>query len=307
MTEKNEMVKFGEAFRGYSKKDVNEYITKLSIDFAKQAEHFEEQLSHAAREVEAEKEKTREISAKMDELACELYLYSAKYSDEKLARTNAEDKLDTLACELYSSSVRYSGEKHARKNAEDKLDALACETYSYITREKNSAEAKEAETALLLEKVNARVDEILALTKEKCDEIIAGALEEAEKIRAEAASEADSTRQQAREMLRDVSDKYCENVRTFASDAKMAVDALVRDLNSKGEEFASKIGAVNVSGEAGTGKPETNGEEPSVVEENPKEEKLPEEIATSLESMNEKIDAFTKNTIASIKIYGKRK
>ena len=80
------MVMLKSALGGYSKKDVNKYIEKISLDCARREDELKAEAENQRRAVSDAKQRTEELSRMLDELACEAY------SSENVALEAKKDK-----------------------------------------------------------------------------------------------------------------------------------------------------------------------------------------------------------------------
>lgn len=300
MGEVDNTVMFREAFVGYSKKDVNKYLEKISGDFMRREEEHEELLSRVRRELDEEKKKNSEIAARLDEMACEVYACGMKAEEagaviEKLKAERAElnVKLDEMACEAYASQERESQIKTAT--------AELCGRIAELEARPDTQQL----TDELYAKMNGRIDEMLSAAQTRGDEIIANARREAENIRAQADTETQLISDKMKNIYKDAATEYYDEVTQFAEEIKCAVNALLRDIGTKSAEFNGKIDYMRLESEnaarssgvvAGTAaeiseKPH-DGQKQETAKESPKKKEL--------HSLDEKIENFFRNAMSQI-------
>lgn len=296
MAENERMKKFRGSIGGYAKKDVNGYIEKISLDFSNQCGEYEEKLSKAERETASEREKNRDLSKRIDELACEAYENGIKYSSEKLAREEAETKLDELAFEVYSHTEK---EKELCKTAEELRKKV--EKYELAYGDDLPED--------ILEIINSRAEEMLSAAKEKCDSMINEAREEADRIRAEAEESADKSKERMRAECKDAATEYYDEVLSFAQDIRVALNTLMCDISRRGEELGQRIDYMRLENENSARK------EGAVIESLPEKsgpktdlpEKKSSKVTVSFSSIDKKLEAFVKNAISAINDFRDKK
>lgn len=284
------MVMFRGALGGYSKKDVNEYIEQISLGFGKKEAEYEEKISRLEREISEEKAKEEELAKRLDELACEAYGNAVKFAAEQDNRAAAEAKLDELACEAYSAQLR-------EEQLKSTIEGLCARIADY---EKNSAENASNE---LLEKVNLKVDEMIAAANAKCADMISAARDEADAIRAEAEDDAEKTKDKMKRIYKDAASEYYEEVLSFAQDIRTSVGSLLHEISARSEEFNQKIDYMRLESENAATKEGLVIEAPAESEPKPEikpSEKSPKKMTISISSINEKIESFFKGAIDRI-------
>lgn len=290
MNSDERMVMFRGALGGYSKKDVNEYIERISLGFGKKEAEYEEKISRLEREVADEKAKSDELSKRLDELACEAYENAVKYAGEKEKRIASEAKLDELACEAYDAQLREAQLKAT-------IEGLCARIAGY---EKNSAENASKE---LLEKVNMKVDEMISAADAKCADMISAARDEADAIRAEAEDDAEKTREKLKRIYKDAASEYYEEVLSLAQDIRTSVGSLLHEISARSEEFNQKIDYMRLESE-NAAIPEGVVIEPrresDTQDGNKPADKSPRKMTISISSINEKIESFFKSAIDKI-------
>ena len=300
MGEKERMVKFRGSINGYLKKDVNEYIEKITLDFEEQTRGFEERLSRVERELAAEKEKNAETAARLDEMAIEAYTAQKTADDEKRKRVAAEKMLEEMTVEAYSAQER---EAELKESAVGLCARIAGYERELADRQEPSEE--------ILSKINVKIDEMMAAANEKCAEILAEANEEADRIKAEAENEAFATREKMKNIYKDAASEYYEEVLNFSQDIRTSVAALLHSIQVKGEELEGRIDYMRLESENAAK------EQGIVVDGTPAEKPKSEERLTaaektakttiSLNIIDEKIENFFKNAINKINGFKDRK
>ena len=300
MSEKERMIKFRGSINGYLKKDVNDYIEKITLDFEEQSRSFEERYSRLERELNAEKEKSAGLAARLDELAVEAYKAQRAFEDEKQKRVSAESMLDEMTVEAYSAQER-----------EAKLKESAAGLCARIAEYENELAQKQEPSEELLQKMSEKVDEMINAANEKCAAMLAEANEEADRIRSEAENEAFATREKLKNIYKDAASEYYEEVLSFSQDIRTSVAALLHSIQVKGEELEGRIDYMRLESENAAkeqgividGEP---AEKPGLAEQPHTAEKATK-TTISLNLINEKIENFFRNAINKINEFKDRK
>ncbi|MBQ9510237.1 MAG: hypothetical protein IJR55_00830 [Clostridia bacterium] len=292
MGEKERMVKFRGSINGYHKKDVNEYIEKITRDFEEQSRGFEERYSRLERELNAEKEKNADLSARLDEMAIEAYTAQASLEGEKTARISAEKMLDEMTFEAYSAQER-----------EAKLKEAVTGLCARIAEYERISEQNEGMPDELLKKINEKIDEMISAADQKCAAMLAEAQQEADRIRAEAENEAMASREKLKNIYKDAASEYYEEVLSFSQDIRTAVAALLHSIQVKGEELEGRIDYMRLESENAAREQgiiiDGSVEKAKLTENSPADEKTAK-TTISLSLIDEKIENFFKNAINKI-------
>ena len=115
------MVMLKSALGGYSKKDVNKYIEKISLDFARREDELKAEAENQRRAVSDAKQRTEELSRMLDELACEAYSSENVALEAKKDKDSACEREKELAQCLTSLPVGFTPQKSAKKSLKLRL------------------------------------------------------------------------------------------------------------------------------------------------------------------------------------------
>lgn len=189
------MQSFREAFRGYNKSDVNEYIEKSNQRFSQAETKYKEEIERLKKELSSKNSdrETERISLLNDEVA--------KLTDELKTARESLDKLNA--------------EKDAAVAASDKSDIY----------EKMSSELG---NVLIL--ANNDAERMISDAQKKSDEMIENAKKEADDIRSEAKIQAEKLINSVNEKLRVLSasciDEYSTAFEDFRTNLKKLTDTM---------------------------------------------------------------------------------
>ena len=168
----------GSFIGGYSKKEVNQFISDMSLDFKRQSDEKNATIEFERSRAEKAEEELKLANAKLDEIA--LMAYNAeqrqkelekRISDLEKNRVLLSDKLDEMAisaqtaiADLEETRKRFEQECLKNEFNEEKLDALACETYEMMRQSRASDD--------IYLKIDQKIEEIFKEADEKATEII---------------------------------------------------------------------------------------------------------------------------------------
>lgn len=224
------MVMLKSALGGYSKKDVNKYIEKISLDFARREDELKAEAENQRRAVSDAKLRIEELSHMLDELACEAYSSENAASEAKRDKQTAcehenelSQMLDELACRLYAAEKR-----------EEELKASLAGMASRIA-EYESRENGEALTGEVVEKIRTRTEEMICKAGEEAKEIISSAEGKAEEmilqaklkaegIISEANAKAGATEGKIKRMYSTAAEDYCEQIKRLTEEMTSSAD-----------------------------------------------------------------------------------
>lgn len=277
------------ALGGYNKSDVNEYIASMAKEFSRREEGWyteKRKLERAVDDERAEKEKYAKLC---DELACQYYeaWVDARHKSEALEEERK------VGMELKSAAAGFSARIH---ELETELAAKreACDEFSETGSE--GAE-NSAEQAAVYDRLEKRVDEIMAAANESAHEILSGALSRSDEMIAEAERKAEQIRADA--AMQSEREKgmtavgYYEDVMRFASEIRDSINNLMEEISVKKAELEEHLEKARAASEV---------QSISEKSEKKKSEKTP------FSSLDEKIEHFFRNTMRTISdIAGKKK
>lgn len=291
----------GSFMGGYSKKDVNKFISEMSADFKHQSDEKNASIEYERSRAEKAEENLRLTNEKLDEIA--IIAFNAEKKQKELEkriadlekdRTLLSDKLDEMAVsakeaitDLELTRKRFEEECLKNSIAEQKLDALACETYGMMQQNQLTEE--------MYSKIDSRVEDIFREADSKATEIIR---------RAQAISDemVNETREKTQNFKANLEDSYKNAVSEYKENVNAAVDNLLRAVAEGSDELNQRIDSVKSYDSA----PKTS--EISAVQ--PSEKKNAGEVASKkdyISSINEKIEKFFKGAINALNSMIQRK
>lgn len=224
------MVMLRSALGGYSKKDVNKYIEKISLDFARRENELKAEAENQRRAVSDAKLRIEELSHMLDELACEAYSSENAALEAKKDKASACERgkelsqmLDELACRLYAAEKR-----------EEELKASLAGMASRIAEYERRGSG-EALTGEVVEKIRIKAEEMICRAGEEAKDVILSAEEKAEellsqaKLRAEniiseANAKAGATEGKIKKMYNTAAEDYCEQIKKLTKEMTSSAD-----------------------------------------------------------------------------------
>ena len=224
------MVMLKSALGGYSKKDVNKYIEKISLDFARREDELKAEAENQRRAVSDAKQRTEELSRMLDELACEAYSSENVALEAKKDKDSASERekelaqmLDELACRLYAAEKR-----------EEELKASLAGMASRIAEYENR-ENEDVLTGEVVEKIRTKTEEMICMAGEeakdiissaesKAEELISQAKLKAENIISEANAKAGATEGKIKKMYSTAAEDYCEQIKKLTEEMTSSAD-----------------------------------------------------------------------------------
>ena len=114
------MVMLKSALGGYSKKDVNKYIEKISLDFARREDELKAEAENQRRAVSDAKQRTEELSRMLDERARRIQRRMLRLKQRKTKTLPASAKKSLRKC-LTSLPVGFTPQKSAKKSLKLRL------------------------------------------------------------------------------------------------------------------------------------------------------------------------------------------
>lgn len=293
---------FRNAFGGYNKNDVNEYLASMAKEFARREDEWDTERGKLERMSQDERTEKEQIAAQRDELACQLYSVQADVQQKtgelerecqittelKASIAGLSERIHQLECELAKKNEEFAaveealGVQEAGCEARDDLcDRLSEKVEKIMTAAGNSAE------------------EIVASALSRSDEIIAEAERKAEKIKCDALAQSDEITGKAKDAYKTAAADYYDEVMLFASEIRDSLNRLMLEINTKKADVDNKIEYMRLSSE------------PKKLKDIPLQGK---EIASddgkgsvtnitnsgAASAMDQKIETFFKNTINAI-------
>ena len=189
------MVMLKSALGGYSKKDVNKYIEKISLDFARREDELKAEAENQRRAVSDAKQRTEELSRMLDELACRLYA--------------AEKREEELKASLAGMASRIA--EYENRENEDVLTGEVVEKIRTKTEEMICMAGEEAK-------------DIISSAESKAEELISQAKLKAENIISEANAKAGATEGKIKKMYSTAAEDYCEQIKKLTEEMTYSAD-----------------------------------------------------------------------------------
>ena len=284
----------GSFIGGYSKKEVNQFISDMSMDFKRQSDEKNATIEFERSRAEKAEEELKLANAKLDEIA--LMAYNAeqrqkelekRISDLEKNRVILSDKLDEMAISAQTAitdleETRKRFEQECLKNEfnEEKLDALACETYEMMRQSRASDD--------IYLKIDQKIEEIFKEADEKATEIIKRAQAIADEL-------VNETKEKTKYYRANLEDSYKNAITEYKENVNAAVDNLLRTVSEGSNELNHRIDSVENIDNA----PRNT----QVTSEGEQEQSSKKTAATRVDyisSLNEKIEKFFKGAINAL-------
>ncbi len=279
---------------GYSKKDVNKFISDMSSDFKRQSQQKDETIEFERTRADKAEAQLKLSSEKLDEIAAIAYSFEQKQKElekriESLEQEKAllSYKLDEMAISAKVAidnleTTREKLEKEYFKNTinEQKLDVLACETYE--------AQKQSKITEDVYSKLDGRIEDIFREADSKATEIVRRAQSIAEEM-------VNETKEKTRNYRANLEDNYKIAVSEYKENVNAAVDNLLRAVAEGSDELSQRID--NVDSVDMASKPMNFSNSDQLFD---KKANVPSKKRDYISSINEKIEMFFKGAISAL-------